>query len=284
MQNSFKYIQSLIQLLPFIQKYSGKIIVIKYGGSAMQNEQLKQSVIEDIIFLYSIGIKLILVHGGGPVIDKWLLKCNIKPKFYNGIRITDYETMEIVEMVLVGKVNKELVNLINKNHDYAIGLSGKDGKLLSASSLFDVPHNLVGKIDSINDEFLNLLINSNYIPVIASVASGSDGVTYNINADTVAGAIAKALNAEKLVLLTDTPGIMHNLNDIKTLEKKLDTSQIYQLKQQKIISGGMIPKVDCCIDALQSNVKSAHIIDGRLNHSLLLEILTSERIGSMLTL
>nr|YP_009774010.1 acetylglutamate kinase [Caulacanthus okamurae]QIZ74627.1 acetylglutamate kinase [Caulacanthus okamurae] len=284
MQNSFKYIESIIQVIPFIQKYSGKVIVIKYGGSVMQNEKLKRSVIEDIILLYSVGIKLILVHGGGPIINQWLVKCNIEPKFHNGIRITDYETMEIVEMVLVGKVNKELVGLLNKNYNCAVGLSGKDANLFSASSLLNLQNDFAGKIDLINREFLNLLLNSNYIPVIASVASSNYGKTYNINADTVAGAIAKSLRAEKLILLTDAPGIMHDLNDIRTLEKSLNISQVSQLKQKKIISGGMIPKVDCCIDALRSDVKSAHIIDGRLNHSLLLEVLTSQRVGSMLTL
>lgn len=284
MLDAFQRVQVLSEALPFIQEFAGRIIVIKYGGSAMKNDKLKNKVINDLLFLFCIGIKPILVHGGGPVINSWLQRFNIESKFHNGIRVTDQQTMEIVEMVLVGKVNKDLVTLLNKTNSCAVGLSGKDGNLIKASSLFNSENNFVGKVNSVNTRILNLLLNEGYIPVIASVAADEEGQAYNINADTVAGAIATSLNAEKLILLTDTPGIMRNLDDKSTLLKHLNIAEAHTLKQKKIISGGMIPKVDCCINALQGNVKSAHIIDGRVEHALLLEIFTSEGIGSMLTL
>lgn len=284
MSDAFQRVQFLSEALPFMEEFDGRIIVIKYGGSAMKNDQLKKKVIDDLLFLSYIGIKPILVHGGGPIINSWLQRFDIEPKFDDGIRVTDQQTMEIVEMVLVGKVNKDLVTLLNKKNSCAVGLSGKDGNLIKASSLFNSENNFVGKVNSVNTRVLNLLLNAGYIPVIASVAADEDGQTYNINADTVAAAIAISLNAEKLILLTDTPGIMYNLNDKSTLLKHVSTIEADALKNKKIISGGMIPKVDCCINALQGNVKSAHIIDGRVEHALLLEILTSECIGSMLTL
>uniref|UniRef100_UPI0030034387 acetylglutamate kinase n=1 Tax=Anunuuluaehu liula TaxID=3049639 RepID=UPI0030034387 len=284
MLDSFQRVQILSEALPFIQEFTGGIIVIKYGGSAMKNDQLKNKFIDDLLFLSYIGIKPILVHGGGPIINSWLQKIDIEPKFEHGMRVTDQQTMEIVEMVLVGKVNKDLVTLLNKKHSCAIGLSGKDGNLIRASKLFNSENNFVGKVDSINTRVLDLLLNEKYIPVIASVAADENGQAYNINADTVAGAIAISLKAEKLILLTDTPGIMYNLDDHSTLVKHLNIVDAKALKNDKIISGGMIPKVDCCISALQGNVKSAHIIDGRVEHALLLEILTSEGIGSMLTI
>lgn len=284
MLNSFQKIEYLIQTLPFIQKFSGNVIVVKYGGSAMKNESLTNKVLDDILFLSSIGIKIVLVHGGGPIINNWLEKYNIEPKFHNGIRITDKQTMEIVEMVLVGKVNKELVKLLNTKMSCAVGLSGKDGNLAIASNLFNSEENFVGKIDSIDTKVINILMNNNYIPVVASIAADRQGQTYNINADTFAGELAISLCAEKLVFLTDAPGIMYDINNISTLIKYIDIDKVQSLKKQKIILGGMIPKVECCIKALQSNVKSTHIIDGKLDHALLLEILTSERVGSMITL
>lgn len=282
MLNDFERVQVLSEALPFIQKFAGRTIVIKYGGSAMQNQALKDKVIEDILFLSYIGLNPILVHGGGPMINNWLDRLNIKSRFDKGVRVTDSETMEIVEMVLVGKVNQELVALINKKHGKAIGLSGKDASLILASQFFQRSENFLGKIESVNSDIIKLLIKENYIPVIASVAANLDGQSYNINADTVAGSIAEALNAEKLILLTDTTGILRNVNDSKTLVKLANKSQIDLLKQQNIISGGMIPKVDCCIQAISNGVKSAHIIDGRIEHALLLEILTKDGIGSML--
>nr|YP_009244186.1 acetylglutamate kinase [Gelidium elegans]AMK96428.1 acetylglutamate kinase [Gelidium elegans] len=277
-------VQVLSEALPFIQKFSGRTVVIKYGGAAMKNDLLKNKFIEDILFLSYIGIKPILVHGGGPIINAWLKKVNIKSHFQNGIRITDKDTMEIVEMVLVGKINKELVTLINKKQGSAIGLSGKDGRLIVASNLFSDPNNLVGSVKKVNIKVLELLLDSGYIPIVSSVAADDHGQSYNINADTVAGALADAIQAEKLILLTDILGIMRSPSRPETLEKHLTINQVKRLIDQKIIVGGMIPKVDCCIKALQGNVKSAHIIDGRVEHALLLEILTADGIGSMLTL
>jgi len=223
-----------------------------------------------------------LVHGGGPNINKWLKKLNIEAKFHQGIRVTDFPTMEVVEMVLIGSVNQELVALINKNKGKAVGLSGKDAGLITATKLFNQTDNFVGKITNINSSIINLLINQGYIPVIASVAANLDGESYNINADTVAGAIAADLQAEKLILLTDTSGIMEDVNQKDSLIRLLDIGTVNDLKRTNIISGGMIPKVDCCMDAIKHGVKSAHIIDGRIEHSLLLEILTKDGIGSML--
>lgn len=284
MINDFQRMQFLSEVLPNIKKFINRIIVIKYGGSVIQNYDLRNQVIQDILLLSSLGIKLVLVHGGGPIINHWLKKSNIEPKFYNGIRVTDKQTMDIVEMVLVGKVNKDLVSLMNKNGNCAVGLSGKDANLIIASPMFSNQENFVGKVNKVNNQFLRLLLDNNYIPVIASVASGHNGVAYNVNADTVAGNIAISLHAEKLILLTDTPGIMYDINDPATLLKHITVSEAENLKQKKIVFGGMIPKLDCSINAVQSTVKSAHIIDGRIQHALLLEILTSQGIGSMLTI
>nr|YP_009326638.1 acetylglutamate kinase [Membranoptera platyphylla]AMJ16895.1 acetylglutamate kinase [Membranoptera platyphylla] len=274
----------LIEILPLIKQYAGCTFVIKYGGSAMESILLQSAVIKDICFLYSMGIKIILVHGGGPFINHWLTKLDMKTMFKDGVRITDSKTMEIVEMVLVGKVNKQLVSLFNQNRVSSIGLSGKDANLISSSPLFKSSDNLVGKIDTINIEILQLLLNNNYIPIIASVGMGINNQTHNINADTAAGCIAQSLKADKLILLTDTQGILLDINDSSSLIKKLNLGDIDQLRKKSIISGGMIPKVDCCIAALKSNVNSAHIIDGRIQHALLYEIFTKDRIGSMITL
>jgi len=283
MLNDFQRVQVLSEALPFIQKFAGRTVVIKYGGSAMQNQLLKNKVIEDILFLSYIGLKPVLVHGGGPMINNWLEKLNIKAEFKQGIRVTDLPTMEIVEMVLIGQVNQELVALINKKKGKAVGLSGKDAQLIIASSLFDQTNNFVGKINSINIKIIDLLVQEGYIPVIASVAADLYGQSYNINADTVAGEISAKLQAEKLILLTDTPGILMEINNPKTLIRSLDCMKVNDLKNKKIISGGMIPKVDCCMQAIKSGVKAAHIIDGRIDHALLLEILTKDGIGSMLS-
>lgn len=282
MLNDFERVQVLSEALPFIQKFSGRTVVIKYGGSAMQNQLLKDKVIEDILFLSYIGLNPVLVHGGGPMINYWLNKLSIESKFDKGVRVTNLNAMEVVEMVLVGKVNQDLVALINKKNGKAIGLSGKDANLIVASQLFPASANFVGKIDILNPDILKLVIKEGYIPVIASVAASLEGQAYNINADTVAGSIAEALNAEKLILLTDTSGIMRDINNPTTLIKLLTHLDVDQLKKNNIISGGMIPKVDCCTQAIRNGVKSAHIIDGRIEHALLLEILTKEGIGSML--
>nr|YP_010196437.1 acetylglutamate kinase [Gracilaria cearensis]UAD83834.1 acetylglutamate kinase [Gracilaria cearensis] len=283
MLENFECVQVLSDLLPFIQRFYGSTIVIKYGGSAMKDVYLKSKIIEDILFLSYIGIKVVIVHGGGPMINYWLKQINIEPKFCNGIRVTDKATMELVEMVLVGKVNKDLVGLFNRSSNIAVGLSGKDANLITASSFFtDQPDNYTGKVQKVNLDIINILLSHGYIPVIASVASDFNGQSYNINADSVAGAIAECLNAEKLILLTDTPGIMLNIDNPTTLIKHLNIEKLENLKNQQIIVGGMIPKVDCCIKALKNNVISAHIINGNIKHALLLEILTSSGIGSKL--
>ena len=282
MLNTLNLNQFLHHYLQFGQQLRNQVIVVKYGGAAMKNNDLKLKVIQDILFLYNLGIKLVLVHGGGPMINNWLNYLNIKPSFENGIRITDAQTMEIVEMVLVGKVNKDLVNLINMYSDVGIGLSGKDANLLLASSMFPDSENLVGKIDHVNTDILNLFLNSNYIPIVASVASSVDGTTYNVNADTVASSIAQSLNADKLILLTDTPGVLTDIQNADTLQKLINTNTIKSLCQQNIIQGGMVPKVECCVNALYNNVASTHIIDGRIEHALLYELLTEERLGSQI--
>nr|WCH54805.1 acetylglutamate kinase [Hypnea edeniana] len=284
MLDSTQFIQDLMSMSSLIRQYTGQTIVIKYGGSAMQDESLKKAVIDDILFLHLLGIKIIVVHGGGPIINHWLYKCNIKPSFENGVRITDQKTMEIVQMVLEGKVNKNLVSMLNLFGNYAIGLSGRDLNLINAAPLSSNSNDFVGTVSKVDPKILNSLLKDGYIPVIASIASDSTGRIYNINADTVAGALAKALKVEKLIFLTDTLGIMCDIAKPDTLFKTLTVSQVLDLKQSNIISGGMIPKVDCCIDVLRSNVQSVHIINGCLPHALLMEILTSERVGSMLTL
>lgn len=283
MLNNFERVQVLSEALPFIQEFSGKTVVIKYGGSTMQNQELKNKIVEDVLFLSYVGLKPVLVHGGGPIINQWLRKLNIKTEFDQGIRLTDSSAMEVVEMVLVGKVNQELVALFNQKKGRAIGLSGKDAGLITASRLLDQSSNFVGKVDYVKSDIINTLIQQGYIPVIASVAAGLDGFSYNVNADTVAGAIASALRAEKLILLTDTPGIMRSIDDPNSLIKFVDVPSVDDLKSRKIISGGMMPKVDCCIKAIADGVKSAHIIDGRIRHALLLEILTKDGIGSMIS-
>nr|YP_009397517.1 acetylglutamate kinase [Dasyclonium flaccidum]ARW66703.1 acetylglutamate kinase [Dasyclonium flaccidum] len=274
----------LDDLLPFIKRYSGSTFVVKYGGSIMEDNSLKFSVIKDICFLHSLGINLVIVHGGGVIINYWLNKLNIEPMFKDGVRITDHETMQVVEMVLSGKINKDLVSLLNNNNTLSIGLSGKDLNFIQASPLFDSIDNLAGKVDTISIDLLNLFLSKKIIPVIASIACGKDGKTYNINADTVASAVASSLQADKLILLTDTLGVLTDINDQSTLVKDLNLSTVKKLQSMKVISGGMIPKIQCCINALKSNVKSTHIIDGRIKNSLLYEVLTSERIGSMIVL
>nr|YP_010902950.1 acetylglutamate kinase [Hypnea flava]WCH55004.1 acetylglutamate kinase [Hypnea flava] len=284
MLNSTQFIQDLMSMSSLIRQYVGQIIVIKYGGSAMQDESLKKAVIDDILFLHLLGIKIVVVHGGGPIINHWLYKCNIKPSFENGVRITDQKTMEIVQMVLEGKVNKNLVSMLNLFGNYAIGLSGRDLNLMHAVPLSSNSNDFVGTVGKVNTKILTSLLKDGYIPVIASIASDSLGRVYNINADTVAGALSKALKAQKLIFLTDTSGIMFDIAKPDTLLKNLTVPQVLDLKQNNVIKGGMIPKVDCCIDVLRSKVQSVHIINGCLPHALLLEMLTSDRVGSMLTL
>nr|YP_009395865.1 acetylglutamate kinase [Herposiphonia versicolor]ARW64845.1 acetylglutamate kinase [Herposiphonia versicolor] len=268
--------------LSLINKYSGSTFVIKYGGSAMKNSSLKLNIIQDISFLRSLGIKIILVHGGGYLIDHWLSKLNIQPKFQDGLRVTDAITMDVVEMVLSGHINKNLVSLFSRHNINSVGLSGKDASLVMATPLFDNSNNFAGRINKINIDLLNIFLSNDIFPVVASVATDLQGITYNINADTLASSIASSVKADKLILLTDTPGLLYDLNDTSTVIKDLNLEKINDLNSKGIIKNGMIPKINCCIDAINNNVPAAHIIDGRIRYSLLYEILTYERVGSML--
>ena len=272
----------LIQALPYIQEYYGKTIVIKYGGNAMINDELTKTVINDIILMKCIGINPIIVHGGGPDISNTLAQMNHESKFINGLRYTDEITITVAQMVLAGKVNKDLVKLIEKNGGKAIGLSGIDGSLIKAKKLTnDIDLGFVGEITSVNTELLNLSMNSGYIPVVSSIAIGeNDTNSYNINADTCASKIASALKAEKLILLTDVPGVMTNPDDSSTLISTLRLHQIPKLTVDKVIKGGMIPKINCCVESERMGVKKAHIIDGRIKHSILLELLSKKGIGT----
>ena len=280
--NYTQHANILIQALPYIQEYYGKTIVIKYGGNAMINDELTKTVINDIILMKCIGINPIIVHGGGPDISNTLAQMNHESKFINGLRYTDEITITVSQMVLAGKVNKDLVKLIEKNGGKAIGLSGIDGSLIKAKKLTnDIDLGFVGEITSVNTELLNLSMNSGYIPVVSSIAIGeNDTNSYNINADTCASKIASALIAEKLILLTDVPGVMTNPDDSSTLISTLRLHQIPKLTVDKVIKGGMIPKINCCVESVRMGVKKAHIIDGRIKHSILLELLSKKGIGT----
>lgn len=280
--NYAQHANILVQALPYIQEYYGKTIVIKYGGNAMINDELTSTVINDIILMKCIGINPIIVHGGGPDISTTLSKMNHKSKFINGLRYTDETTITVAQMVLAGKVNKDLVKLIEKTGGKAIGLSGIDGSLIKAKKLTnDIDLGFVGEITSVNTELLNLSMNSGYIPVVSSIAIGeNDTNSYNINADTCASKIASALKAEKLILLTDVPGVMTNPDDSSTLISTLRLHQIPKLTVDKVIKGGMIPKINCCVESVRMGVKKAHIIDGRIKHSILLELLSKKGIGT----
>ncbi len=275
-------VRVLSEALPYIQQFANRTIVIKYGGAAMKDGILKAGVIRDIVFLSCVGVRPIVVHGGGPEINIWLDKLGIEPQFKDGLRVTDADTMDVVEMVLVGRVNKELVSLINQAGASAVGLCGKDGNLIQARPVGKEGIGFVGEVTNINPELIKSLVDNGYVPIISSVAADEKGQAYNINADTVAGEIAAALNAEKLILLTDTPGILENYQDPSTLLTKLDINKLRKLIEDGIVSGGMIPKVNCCVRSLAQGVGAAHILDGRIPHALLLEIFTDEGIGSMI--
>jgi len=283
----------LMEALPYIKKFYGKTVVIKYGGNAMVDEGLKASFAKDVTLMKYIGINPVIVHGGGPQISKTMERMGLKPKFVSGYRVTDSETMDIVEMVLGGKVNKEIVNLINSNGGRAVGLTGKDGGLIKAkkklmkgtspetgaSEIIDA--GLIGEVESIDASILDALDKGGFIPVIAPVGVGASGETYNINADLVAGAVASALSASKLILLTDIAGIQDkDGNLITTLNKK----KVEQLIKKKVITGGMLPKVAACFDALGGNVGKVHVVDGRVPHALLLEIFTDKGIGTEISM
>ena len=270
----------LTQALPYIKKYSGKIVVIKYGGNAMINEQLKQQVMEDIALLWLIGVKVVLVHGGGPEISETMKRLGKQAQFVNGLRVTDKETVDIVQMVLAGKVNKTLVNLLQMKGGHAVGLSGIDGGIIEAV-MKDEALGYVGKITRIRTQPITDLLEKNYIPVISTVASDRQGNTYNINGDTAAAYIAGALNAERLIMMTDIAGILRDKDDPSTLIPALTVNEAKQLFDEGVISGGMIPKVDCCIEAIGKGVKHVVIMDGRVPHSILMELLTDEGAGTM---
>ena len=275
-------VRILSEALPYIQKFAGRTIVIKYGGAAMKDGSLKAKVINDIVFLSCVGVRPVVVHGGGPEINNWLQKLKIESAFKDGLRVTDADTMDVVEMVLAGRVNKELVSLINRAGALAVGLCGKDGNMIQARPVGKEGIGFVGEVTNIDTGLVESLVDAGYVPVISSVAADEEGQAYNINADTVAGEIAAALQAEKLILLTDTPGIMYDFQDSSSLINKLDIQKARTLIDEGIVSGGMIPKVTCCVRSLAQGVRAAHVLDGRMPHSLLLEILTDEGIGSMI--
>ena len=272
----------LSEALPYIQSFKGRKIVIKFGGSIMEDEKLKKAFFRDIALLSSVGVCPVVIHGGGPEINSWLNKLEISPKFENGLRVTDHKTMDIVEMVLMGRVNKQIVRGINYTGSLAVGISGLDGNLIQSRELGDGSHGLVGEVARINPELLDPLILQGYIPVISSIGSTVKGVSHNINADFVAGEIAASINAEKLILLTDTPGILKKRDNKNSLLKQINLKEARELIQKEIVTEGMLPKTECCIRALAQGVKAAHIIDGRIEHSLLLEVFTNSGIGTML--
>jgi len=271
----------LSEALPYIQRFANKRIVIKYGGSAMVDKELQSAVLRDIALLSSVGVQIVVVHGGGPEINQWLKKLGIKPVFLDGLRITDTETMDVVEMVLAGRVNKQIVSGINNHGSLAVGLCGIDGGLIEARTLGGGTHGLVGEVSKVNTKLLTPLLDKGYVPVISSIANSHDGRSHNINADTVAGELAAALSAEKLILLTDTPGILRNENDPSSLIEKIRLSEARELIDNEIVKEGMRPKVECIIRALAQGVNAAHIIDGRTPHALLLEVFTDSGIGTM---
>ena len=271
----------LIDALPYIQRYNGKIVVIKYGGNAMTNEVLKDAVMSDIVLLNLVGIKTVLVHGGGPEINEMLKRVGIESKFINGLRYTDEATVDIVKMVLAGKVNKELVSHLTQHGGKALGMCGIDGQMILCHKIeSEVDLGFVGEIDSINTAPILDALSNGYVPVISTVACDEKGQTYNINADTAASRIAAELKAENLILMTDIVGLLKDKDDSDTLIPTVQVSEVPFMKRQGIISGGMIPKIDCCVEAVRRGVKKTCIIDGRVPHSILVELLTSQGIGT----
>lgn len=274
--------QTLVEALPYIQKFTGKTIVVKYGGNAMISDELRRAVMCDIILLSLVGIRVVVVHGGGPEISDMLRRLGHESRFADGLRYTDEVTMDVVQSVLCGKVNKNLVAQLGRLGGQAIGLCGMDGQLFQAECL-DEKYGLVGKITGVNPEPVENALMSGYIPVVSTVAQGVDADTaYNINADTASAELAKALGAEKLILLTDVRGLLQDPHDEETLIHELHTYEVPQLVEQGIISGGMIPKMQCCVDAIAGGVERVHILDGRIPHSILIELLSDRGIGTML--
>ncbi|MBQ5998337.1 MAG: acetylglutamate kinase [Treponema sp.] len=275
--------QVLVEALPYFKNWCGKVVVVKYGGNAMLNEDLKQAVMEDIVLLNTIGIKVVLVHGGGPEINHMLDRVGKESKFVDGLRYTDAETMEIVQMVLTGKLNKDIVGILLQKGGKAVGLSGVDTGLIRAKKT-DKDLGFVGDVTEVNPDILVSLLDKGFIPVVSTVALGEQGDSnrYNINADTAAAKIAVALKAEKFVQLTNVPGVLRNIDDPSTLIKRIEKTAIGSLKATGIIAGGMIPKIDCCLTALEGGVPRTHIIDGRVPHSLLIEMFSDRGIGTMI--
>lgn len=279
--DSFEVAEILINALPYIQQYDQKMVVIKYGGSAMQNESLKKAVLSDAMLLAKVGINVVIVHGGGPHINHWLNKANVESSFVNGLRKTDSDTMEIAQMVLAGKINKDLTRMIHSLGGKAMGISGVDGGLVTAK-LRD-PENLgaVGEITKVNIQVIKDLVGNGYIPVIACIGTDENGEICNINGDEMASGIAKALGADNLVLMSDIPGVLEDAADSTTLIKQIELKEVNSLYEKNIISGGMIPKVQCCTDAIKHSVRQAVILDGRMPHSLIVEFLTDKGIGTL---
>ena len=270
----------LTQALPYIKKFSGEVVVVKYGGNAMINEHLKEQVMEDIALLWLIGVKVVLVHGGGPEINEVMDKFGKKPEFIDGLRVTDKETVDIVQMVLAGKVNKSLVTLLQMKGGHAVGISGVDGGLIEAE-IKDERLGYVGRITKIRPQPITDLLEKNYIPVISTVAGDHSGNVYNINGDTAAAYIAGALHAQRLLMMTDIAGILRDREDPSSLIPEITIEEAKKLREDGVISGGMIPKVDCCIKAINAGVKNVTILDGRIPHSILMELLTDEGAGTM---
>ena len=270
----------LTAALPYIKKYSGKVVVIKYGGNAMINEQMKEQVMEDVVLLWLIGVKVVLVHGGGPEVSETMARLGKKAEFVDGLRVTDKETVDIVQMVLAGKVNKSLVNLLQTKGGHAVGVSGIDGGIIEAK-IKNEKLGYVGEITKIRTQPITDLLEKNYIPVVSTVASDRQGNVYNINGDTAAAHIAGALGAERLIMMTDIAGILRDKDDPSTLIPHITVEEAKGLYASGVISGGMIPKVDCCIEALEKGVNNVVIMDGRVSHSILMELLTDEGAGTM---
>ena len=271
----------LSEALPYIQRFAGRRIVVKYGGAAMVHAELRDAVFRDIALLASVGVQPVVVHGGGPEINTWLKRLDIASEFRDGLRVTDSDTMDVVEMVLVGRVNKQIVNGLNRLGASAVGLSGSDGRLVEARPWGDGRHGLVGDVARVNPDVLEPLLTRGYVPVISSVAANQVGESHNINADTVAGELAASLEAEKLILLTDTQGILRDRDNPDSLIRQLRLSEARQLIHDGVVAGGMTPKTECCIRALAQGVAAAHIVDGRIPHALLLEVFTDAGIGTM---
>lgn len=277
--------QILVEALPYIQKYRGKVLVIKYGGNAMINEELKQAIIQDVVLLNMVGVQVVLVHGGGPEISKLLNQVGKESKFINGLRYTDEQTIDFVQMALCGKVNKDLVSLLEKAGGRAVGLSGLDASIFKAlrhTDIYRTDYGYVGDIIKVDATLVRQLLDDGYIPVISSLARGYDeDVNYNVNADLAAEKIAIALKAEKFILLTDVSGVMEDVNDPDSLIPSIQVSQVSALEKKGIISGGMIPKVQCCVEAVRQGIRFANIQDGRIPHSILIELLSDQGVGTV---